>query len=127
MLSKVIIRIRVTCCPCLLEAKLATLSRPRPPHMHRCRDSPLMRESPTEMGQEACNKEMGKVKMANRFSADFQIFSYRIPLPIKTKRCLVKGEELSSRSTIFSTLERLEPRSIHRENESQLTTSKEMR
>lgn len=70
---------------------------------------------------------MVKVKLATRFSADFQIFSYKIPLQIRTKRYLDKVAELSSLLTTFSILEQLVHRSILRESESLPTISKAMK
>ena len=62
--------------------------------------------------------------MDSRFSADFQIYSYRILLQTKIKRFQVRVVELSNQWTTSSTHEPLELRNTLKERGSQPTTSK---
>jgi len=98
--------------------------------MPRCKGNQSMRVLLTEMDKWESFKAktvMARVKTATKFSADFQIFSYRILLHKKTKRYQDKVAELSNRLTTFSTPEPLVLRNTHKEREYLLIISKAMK
>ena len=67
--------------------------------MLKCKDNPLTKDLHKEtalLAKIKANKITAKAKMGNKFSADFQIFSYKIRLQTKTKKSLDKEEELSN-------------------------------
>jgi hypothetical protein len=70
---------------------------------------------------------MAKVRTATKFSADFQIFSYKIHSPTKTKRCPARVEGHFNQLTTSSTLGPQVRRSTLKERGSRLTTSKAVR
>ena len=68
--------------------------------MLRCRDNQLMRVSLIETDKWFQDHPSTiKARQETKFSADFQIFSYRILLQIKTKRYQDKVAELSNQLT----------------------------
>lgn len=74
-----------------------TQSRQRRLQMPRCRGNQSMRVLPIEMDKWELFKAktvMGRAKMVTRFSADFQIFSYKILSQTKIKRFQDKVAEL---------------------------------
>ena len=100
------------------------------PLMLRCRDSHLMKVILTGMDKWVWFKvkiAMVKARMGIRFSADFQIFSYKILWPTKTKKFQDKVAEPFNQLIISSTQELQEPRNIHREKEFRLTIFKAMK
>lgn len=94
--------------------------------MLRCRGSLLMRVLLKEIPWVKVKTTTGKVKQEIKSSADFQIFSYKIPWQIRTKRYLDKVAELSNQLITSSTLALLVTRSIPRESASQHIISRAM-
>lgn len=113
------------CYPCPLEDRIME-SRQRQPPMLRCRDNRSMRVLLIEMEVGKVKTTTDKVKLGTRFSADFQIFSYKIPLQIRTKRYQDRVVEHSSLLITFSILAQQVLRSTLRESVFLPTTSKAM-
>lgn len=84
------------CCHSPLEDRTQVLL-PKQPLMPRCRDNQSTRVSLIETDKWFQDHPSTiKARQETKFSADFQIFSYRIRLQIKTKRYQDKVVELSN-------------------------------